>query len=302
MRQTDCLSFVQSYYNNGLIFFEPQVLSQNSIDGKAIGEFPILYYITASLYHLFGQHEFILRLLNILLVSFGFYYLFKLLMIVYSNLVYALGFTFLFFSSTILIYYTNNFLPDAGALGLTLMGWYFYYIYFVERDKTRSFVISVSFFTLASLIKVTYGLNLAAALLSLLIIEIIVNKAKKFKKLVPYILAFLVSITIISGWYIYVIHYNEANSVDSFLTTISPIWDLKTSHIFNVWDYVSNYWYTKYYYESTLHAFGLIIICGFFFIKYGNRTILLFSATTTLGGIIYAILFFSQFSAHDYFL
>ncbi|NQU33187.1 MAG: hypothetical protein HQ521_08135, partial [Bacteroidetes bacterium] len=50
MRQTDCLSFVQSYYNNGLIFFEPQVLSQNSIDGKAIGEFPILYYITASLY------------------------------------------------------------------------------------------------------------------------------------------------------------------------------------------------------------------------------------------------------------
>ena len=59
IRQTDCLSFVANYVNNGMHFFTPQVFNLHSADGKAACEFPVLYYLTALCYHAFNQHEFI---------------------------------------------------------------------------------------------------------------------------------------------------------------------------------------------------------------------------------------------------
>lgn len=60
-------------------FFEPKNLNLASEGGKAVSEFPILYYLTACLYFIFGEKEFILRLINVSIVSVGFFYLFRLL-------------------------------------------------------------------------------------------------------------------------------------------------------------------------------------------------------------------------------
>lgn len=301
MRQTDSLSFVVTYFNQGMDFLEPRVLNLGSIDGKAMGEFPILYYLTAVLYKIFGEHEFFLRLINLAIMTTGLLYLYKLLIKLLSDVVYALAFTFLFFSSTILIYYTNNYLPDAGALGLTLIGWYYFYEFFENRKKTRAFVLSIFFFTLASLIKITYGLNLSAALLSLVVFGIINNREFPFRKTYPCLLLFLFGFIIITGWYCYVIRYNEINNVESFLLRHLPIWSLNEFQTAIVWDYISNFWYTKYYYESTIHVFALIIITGLFFIKKSNTVILTFALTTTIGSLVYFALFFQQFKNHDYY-
>ena len=301
MRQTDCLSFVVTYYNYGMNFFEPRVLNLNSDNGKAIGEFPILYYLTAVFYKIFGEHEFFLRLINLSIVTVGLFYLYKLLLKVLSDIVYALSFTFLFFSSTILIYYTNNYLPDAAAFGFTLIGWYFYYGFFINRNRTRFFIISILFFTLASLLKVTYGLYLAAALLSLIVFEIFVNRKFSLKRYYPYLLSFMLSFLIIAAWYFYVIQYNKTNNVDSFLMHYKPIWAITSLQVADVWEYISNYWYTKYYYESTIHTFILLILAGLFFVKKSNKVILTFAITSTIGSLIYFFLFYSQFKAHDYY-
>ncbi len=282
-------------------FFEPRVLSLNSIDGKAVGEFPILYYLTAIFYKIFGEHEFFLRLITISIVTAGLLYLYKLLLKVLDDTVYALSFTLLFASSTVLLYYTNNFLPDASAFGFTLIGWYFFFMFFETRNKLKPFVISLVLFTLASLIKVTYGLNLSAALLSLIIFEIACKQKITLKKLYPYLLLFLVAFLIISGWYYYVLKYNEINNVESFLMRHTPIWSLNETQISDVWDYIYYYWSNKYYYESTLDVFIIIIIAGLFFIKKSNKIILTFAITTTLGSIIYFALFFAQFRDHDYY-
>ena len=301
MRQTDCLSFVVTYYNYGMSFFEPRVLNLTSNEGKAIGEFPILYYLSAIFYKLFGEHEFFLRLINITIVTTGLLYLYKLLLILLSDVVYALSFTFLFFSSTILIYYTNNYLPDAAAFGFTLIGWYFYYIFFINRNKIRVFIISILFFTLATLLKITYGLNLAAALLSLVVFDIFVERKISLKKYYPHLLTFMLSFLVILAWYFYVIQYNKNNNVDSFLMHYKPIWAITNIQIADVWDYISNYWYTKYYYESTIHAFILLVLAGLFLVKKSNKIILTFAITTTIGSLIYFFLFYSQFKAHDYY-
>ena len=96
IRQTDGLSFVSNYYKNGFHFFEPQVFNLQSTDGKAASEFPILYYLTALSYLLFGEHEFMLRLLTLSIVSFGFFFLFKLLILLLKDIFYAIVFCFLF--------------------------------------------------------------------------------------------------------------------------------------------------------------------------------------------------------------
>ncbi len=303
IRQTDSLAFVQTYYNDGFKFFEPTVLSQRSTDGRAIGEFPILYYITALLYNVFGQHELILKLLNISIQTIGLLYLFKLLRKVLSDVIYAFTFTFLFLSSAILLYYTNNFLPDVAALGLTLAGWYFYYQYFISRSKVKHFIISIVLFTFSSLLKVTYGLNLAAAFLSLLIEVAYLNRRTNIKQYTPVLIMFISSILVIAGWYGYVIAYNSSSNANAFLTVIRPIWNMDRSQIMSVLGLLNEYnWFTNVYYQSTLHFFFLIIIVGLFYYKKANKTILLFAATTSLGCLFYVTFFFYQFHDHDYYV
>lgn len=301
MRQTDCLAFVRTYYEHGMDFFEPRVLSLQSTDGKAIGEFPILYYVTAIFYKIVGEHEFILRLINIILVTTGFFFIYKLLLIIISDITFALSFTLLFFSSTILIYYTNNYLPDAGALGLTLMGWYFFYRFLTDKPNLKIYIISIFLFTLSALIKITYGLNLAAASLTMLIYLIIEHKNIKIKKFAFHIILLIISYALIIGWYIFVIQYNRINDVGSFLTNAVPIWSINELRVSIVWDYISNYWYTKFYYESTIHFLVIVLIIGLIFIKRANQKILIIAISTTIGSVIYFLLFYGQFSDHDYY-
>jgi len=47
MRQTDSLSFVSQYFNEGFNFFNPKLFNLKNIEGRAACEFPIIYYLTA---------------------------------------------------------------------------------------------------------------------------------------------------------------------------------------------------------------------------------------------------------------
>jgi hypothetical protein len=65
-RQAACLSLADNYYEGNWNLFEPSMhiqFSDNGTSGKSAGEFPLLYYIVAILWKIFGKHEFIFRLL-----------------------------------------------------------------------------------------------------------------------------------------------------------------------------------------------------------------------------------------------
>ena len=303
IRQTDCLSFASNYFKNGFHFFQPQVFNLQSTDGKAACEFPILYYIAASLYQIFGEKEYILRLITVIISSAGFYYLFKLLNTLLKDLVYAIAFSFLFISSTVLLYYTNNFLPDSSALGLTFIGWYFMFDFINNREKRNSLIVGYVFFTIASLLKVTYFTNPIAAILSIVAYDLSFDRA--FKKIIranatPIIL-FFSSFVIILCWNLYVIQYNDRNHDTYFLIHSTPIWRLSIVQITQVWDLITNYWYSKYYYQSTFHLFFIIIVTGALFFKRMERILLITSTLSLIGATLYFLLFFAQFSDHDYY-
>ena len=50
-RQVDCLSITENYYQNNLPFLEPEMHWQGEGEsGKAISEFPILYYAVGKMW------------------------------------------------------------------------------------------------------------------------------------------------------------------------------------------------------------------------------------------------------------
>lgn len=303
IRQTDCLSFVANYYKNGFDFFNPRVFNLISTDGRAACEFPILYYITAALYLLFHEKEFILRLLSVLIVSTGFFFLFKTLFSLLQDIVYSMAFCFLFLSSAILLYYTNNFLPDAGAFGLTLTGWYFFFVFMKDRARVKIFFAAILLFTTASLIKVTYFIYPVAAVLTILTHDISGKTGiiATFQKNFTPVLFFIVSFLAILSWNLYVIYYNKLNHDNYFLIQAQPFWSQSKQQIIETFDLIGNYWYSKYYYHSTWHFFVIVTIAGLIFIRKSEKLLLILTLFLTAGCACYFLLFFAQFRDHDYY-
>lgn len=253
------------------------------------------------LYKLFGEHEFILRLITISIVSFGFFTLFKLLILLLNDILYAFIFSFLFLSSTVLLYYTNNFLPDASALGFTLMGWYYFHLF--NDQNSKYLFLSFSFFTISSLLKVTYFINPIAAISTIIFSDILAKKKliDLFKTNFRLLIIFLTSSLVLLIWNIFVIRYNAANKDFYFLVGSRPIWDLDRNSINEVWNYIAKYWYSKYYYQSTIHFFVIIFILGIVFIKNATKKILIPGFVLFIGSVFYVLLFYAQFRDHDYY-
>ncbi|MBI9038145.1 MAG: glycosyltransferase family 39 protein [Bacteroidales bacterium] len=302
-RQTDSLSFVVNYFQNGMIFFQPMVFDLRSFDGKAACEFPIVYYFTAILYFLFGEKEFLLRLINLTIVFWGFLFLFKLIKQILNDFLLALLLTFLFFSSGILFYYANNFLPDTASLGFIFIGWWSFFRYY-QLGRNKYLIIGFGFFTLASLIKVTTLIN-PLTIIFLFILERfkIINFSKKmvFKKTKIFLIISVVSIFPVLIWNLYVLKYNSIYHNVYFLTHIRPIWNLSNNEISVVWDYLTNYWYYSYYYPSTQHFFFILLFLSLFFIKKSDKFLTTLSLILFMGGLSYFLLFFQQFKEHDYY-
>ena len=58
-RQSDAYSMTLNYYHGGMDFFSPAIHLQQSNQGKAVGEFPIIYYVNAMIWHLTGPSFFV---------------------------------------------------------------------------------------------------------------------------------------------------------------------------------------------------------------------------------------------------
>ncbi len=303
IRQTDGLSFVVNYVRNGFDFFEPMVFNLQSEGGKAAAEFPLLYYFTAVLYSLFGEQEWMLRGMSLLVISCGALALFRLLFRIMNDLIFALLFSFLFISSGVFLYYGNNFLPDAAALGFTLVGWNYFYKYLMERDKRSSRLPAFIFFSLGSLLKVTYFMNPLAAILSLVVYDLSTGRkpVRVFTKERYLLLLFLASFVLVLSWNIFSIYYNQAHHDHYFLTEARPIWSLGNEEIRQVWGYMRGYWANAYYYPTSFHFLGVLFLAGWLFIGKARRALAVTSLILGLGSLVYFMLFYSQFRDHDYY-
>ena len=227
-RQADCASFAFNYYQHGMHFFEPEIHNLLSGSGKAVGEFPIIYYCVAFLYKIFGPHIFIFRLFNLVIFYFGLTALFKLTYRLTSDIFFAIVTPLLFFSTPLVLFYANNFLSDVPSVSFVFIA-FNYILSYKESHKLKHFWIAMLFFTLAALLKAN-SIIVFVALGSLFFIEWnnwgVEEKTKIFKHNLINALGFAASLILVIVWYRWVIHYNETNHSIFLGTQAWPGWPL----------------------------------------------------------------------------
>lgn len=299
MRQTDGLAFASNYDNNSLNFFEPELYNLKNDEGKAACEFPIIYYLTAIAYKIFGKHYFILKLIHLLTLYVGLLHLFKMSEMLIKDKLLSLILILIPFTSTVFNYYSFNYLPDAPALGFVLSGSYFA-IKFNEHKDQKSILYSFMFFSLAGLLKATYFIIPIALFCSALFDFFIVkNKSFPIKKVSAY---FFGSILSILAWNIYIVKYNEYYNSYSFNTGILPIWNISSDEQRIVWDHMTDWWYFDYFAKKAWIILTVSAVANVLLLVFKKSKLAFFNLIVAIGSLCYIVLFYSQFKDHDYYM
>lgn len=307
-RQTDCTSQALNYYQNGMNFFKPEIhnlVSDNGKTGYCVEEFPIIFYSTAILYHIFGFHEWLFRFLDLLIFFLGLFYIYKLFLRMNINILLSLSITLLFFTSPVIVYYANNFIGNVPAFSITIIGWYFFFEFY-KSDKINKLLLSIIFFTLSSLLKLSEMISLFT-IIGLYLFELMgifkfgIENKKLFVGKKILILIFF-SLSIIIAWYYYANWYNNSHSQKYYIFEFLPIWSLDKNTVSIIWNKIILEWQYDYFHTSILLLFAISFISNIFYIKKSNK--LLFSITMFLffGSIFYSLLWFKNFKEHDYYI
>ncbi len=142
-RQSDCASITLMYSQTGMHFFEPQThnltAAGNTSGYNATSEVPLQYYFIATLYKIFGYHDFIYRLVNTLIFLLGLFYLFKTCYALFDDFFWSSAIALFFFTSPVLVFYGNNFLSDTSALAFALIAWHYFFRYYQEKKTSLFF-------------------------------------------------------------------------------------------------------------------------------------------------------------------
>ena len=300
MRQTDSLSFAGIYFREGFEFFNPGLYNLKNIDGHAACEFPVLYYITSLIYLVTGQNYSVLKILNYLLAMTGIFCIYRMSMLILRNRLYSILIALVLFTSTVFNYYSLNYLPDSGAFGLIMIGWFFFFRYYYSTKKGNLY-FSFLLFTLGSLVKVTYLINPLSVLVLYLVLPFIKKGSHKANIHYPVIISGVITVIMVAAWNIYIISYNRAYESTSFNTTAMPIWNISREEISIVWDHFTNYWYRSYFSRNIFHLIFMAAVFQIIFIKKSNTVLSLLTLIMFIGSLSFFFLFYSQFKDHDYY-
>src|SRR5690606_15954491 len=163
--QADRLALAIGFYDNGMNFFKPRTYNQNSIDGITGVEFPLPAYLAALAGKIFGRDHIsmLFRLISIIIGCTGLLFLFMAGYKRTKDFIYSMFTPLFVFCSPMFIYYTCSYLPDANAVGLLFVAFY-YILDYLEHQSSRALLLSLFFLTLATLIKTSTGLYLLAFL------------------------------------------------------------------------------------------------------------------------------------------
>lgn len=305
-RQCDCLSFAMNYYNEDVGFFEPQVhyLATDGT-GRTVSDFPLVYFFVAKLWKVFGHYEFIYRLVVLSICFVGLLALMKLVEDLLKDSVIALFISLLMYTSTILVYYSNNFLMNVPSFSMALIAIFFFYKFY-KTDKDKFLYLSMMFYSIGALLKIP-ALTSYFALSALFFLEFIgVLKLKRneklFKRPLQQIPSFLAVLLIIFAWYFYAYSYNNLYNKGLFLIGILPIWDLDSERVSLIFEHAKILWFESYHSSFIQYLSFLLLLTIIVFNKKVNRVLILVTGFLTLGFILFILLWFDVFAQHDYYL
>lgn len=290
IRQSDSFSFLLNYLYFDNSFLAPANFNLYSENGNAASEFPLFYYIGALIASLGANPIVVLRVIHALIFFAGIQLIYSRILSSTNNALVALPAAFILVCSTIVLYYSNNFLPDIAALGLSLAG-----ISFLLKKPSPQFKIALVLFTIATMVKITYGIYPLATLGAILITEK-VNFLKS--KLALYGVGFVL---LVGSWWSFASFYNKNSNNDYYFNKSIPIWNTSEPDIERTNALVLHYWKNSYYPESTQILFVVMFALTIFTIKKTSLIERAFASFSLAGIAAYIILFYQKFADHDYY-
>ena len=297
--QCDRASVAYNYFTKGFHFFTPQVHNISNGTGITGLEFPVINYIAAIGYALFGVHEYIYRLIIFLLMVFGLLNAYKLAdMMLNGRLIAALP-VYLLFVSPVLAYYGIGFLPDPASLGLSLSAWYYFFKWRMSKKKVP-LIAAFVFSTFAGLIKISAMINpLAMAAFIFLSAEIPLNNFHGLKQRLYRSIPMLLSFIPVIAWYYYANRLNKLYDSKVFMLEMRPVssWE----EFIAIWREIEQTWLWRFYprlYFIVL-AVGSIVIGAM--PQKLNRDLLIITWLLYAGAFSFFFLMFTQFRVHDYY-
>ncbi len=199
--QCDRASVARCYYEYDMNFFRPATHNHMyNPTGIAAGEFPLLPYLAALLYHIVGPHEVIYRLLVMLSALIATILGFLLCRRFIRNSIFALMASLLWLISPNFIYYSSGFLPESLALCMGLAAFLFLTASFpvLTWKSITGFVICAS---LAALNKSSMLMVIYPVLLPLLIVMF--RSAENKRRFVISSLLLLIPLLFAGAWIAY---------------------------------------------------------------------------------------------------
>ncbi len=303
--QADRLSLALNFYDFGLDFWRPRTSSFVSIDGITGVEFPLQAYLAALGGVLFGRGAIptLFRLLDVAVAVVGFWYLFRLVYERTGNFVAGLVPGAFMLSAPTYAFYAGTFQPDPVSLSLSFVG-YYYWLRFFDSQHFRSLLLAIAMLTLASLIKTTTALYLAAVV-GITILwacqEPTLFTLRQRQLLLAAVVAAVGTLALFTR------HnqtLNAAYASEQFLATIRPISTPTEYH--QVWLNLRRDWLAEY---ATKTMYVMLIGCAGLVLwrlrRYLRRPrlplLLLMAASLPLAYLFYKLLG-AQLDVHDYYM
>jgi len=302
-RQADSASFALSYYNQESIFLlKPQILNQESIDGKVVSEFPIIYYFVSLLFKIFGPQDGIFRLFSFGLFCIGLIYFKKTILLWTSDYLLSSLFAIVPLLSPLLVFYSFGFIPNTSALAVSLIAGY-YSMSYLQHKKEKDLFWGLAFWTLAGLIKITTLIGFLPFYFFWFWEATKENSSSRFFNKPRLMLVYMSMVVIISlCWVIFAKNYNRINNSSFFLMDIKPYWRTPQNEIDYIWYRFETEWVHVVFHPLMFKFYyGLIALVVLFSYKISAYARFYFIVLSILTGLV-IILWFNQIIVHDYYI
>lgn len=146
-RQTQTQSTIINFYEEDMNIFNPRRNDRGNTDGIFRMEFPLMQWMVAILYKVFGNHLIITRIFMFIIGLISVLGLYTLLNAIFKNKILSLFGAWTYNFSPSFYYYTINPLPDNLALCCAMWGLAFFFIW---QAKKRAVYLALSSFMLGA--------------------------------------------------------------------------------------------------------------------------------------------------------
>lgn len=209
-RQTQTQTTIDNFYEEDFNIFNPRRNSRGDGDGIFRMEFPLMQWLVAGLYEIFGQSIMLTRIFMFITGLFSILGIFSFIRLIFKSDIAGIIAAWVLCFSPSFYYYTINPLPDNFAFALSIWGIYFVFKW-IKTEKIRDVLFASIFLSLATLCKLPFILYWIT--IPTYIFIKLYKKEQTLKSFIPVVLISASFLSLPLVWYLKVISGWEGNGI-----------------------------------------------------------------------------------------